>query len=86
MPDASRRAERIARYAKRNVAVAGIRRRRWCARRVGKRCNLGMAPRAAPMVLPCREGPFVIVADRLAVRAVSRRAQVVSLVEEPPAV
>jgi hypothetical protein len=49
------------------------------------RCKLGVMLRTVPEAAPGRSDPFVIVDERLSVRAISRQAEAVLMVDEPAA-
>jgi hypothetical protein len=54
--------------------------------RVCTRCRLGMVLRTVPDGAPHRSDPFVIVDEQLTVRAISRQAEAVLMVDEPAGV
>jgi hypothetical protein len=61
---------------------------RWrsLAHRVCRRCQMGTVLHAPPGLQPRFDEPFVIVDARLRLQAVSRRAEVLLIVDEPAAV
>ncbi len=61
--------------------------RKWAAiaYRVCMRCRSGMVLRTPPGAQPRYDDPFVIVDERLTVKAVSSQAEVLLLVDEPAA-
>lgn len=61
---------------------------RWrsVAHRVCMRCEMGMVLRAPPGLQPRFYEPFVIVDPRLRIQAISQRAEVLLMVDEPAAI